>query len=135
MVATAMRAADPVVQLAAVFGQPAIRALDKPEVKGQAELFIRARPVDSQPFRGQRDSLMPTFAPAPSWVHVPLDGTASLRVSAIDEDLVEDDPIGLFVIGPDVLRTAAQRGRVYAFNVADQTGGAVLFASIFVVRE
>jgi len=134
-VVTALGAADPFVAVTAVLAGPAIAALDKPEVKGQATLFLRASPQRPQNFHGQRDATRPMLSPQPTWLHVPLDCSARIELDLVDDDLTFDDPIGAFMISGEALAVAASSGKIYQFKVSDQTSNSVLFVGVSVIPE
>ena len=56
-------------------------------------------------------------------------------VSAIDEDFANDDPIANFVVRAEALAAGADPGTPYQFNVANQTGTAVIFVGINLIPE
>jgi hypothetical protein len=134
-VVTALGASDPVIAVASVFARPAVAALDKPEVKGQATLFLHASPQPPLSFRGQRDAMRPQLSPQPGWVHVPLDGSARIELDLVDEDVAFDDPIATLMVSADALSRAAAAGKIFQFKVADQTGNSVLFVGLSVIPE
>src|SRR6187402_3717765 len=134
-VVMALGAADPFVAVSAVLAGPAIAALDKPEVEGQATLFLRASPQRSQKFHGQRDTTRPMLSPQPTWLHVPLDCSARIELDLVDDDLTFDDPIGAFMISGEALAVAASSGKIYQFKVSDQTSNSVLFVGVSVIPE
>ena len=58
-----------------------------------------------------------------------------LRVTVIDEDLWEDDPIGVAEINYDDVVAALEAGEVYQVKVAEQTQNQLLFVGISVMPE
>jgi hypothetical protein len=133
--AAALGAIDPVAAVAPILARPSVAALDKPEVKLTATLFLGTGRQDSQVARGQRDSMRPMLSPEPTWQHLPLDSSVRIQVDVIDEDFAFDDPVGTFIINGQDLQIAARKGKVYQLVVADQTGRSVLFVGLNVIPE
>lgn len=133
--ASALAAFDPVAAVASVLARPSVAAIDKPEVAGKAILFLRAAPEPPQKFHGQQDAMRPLLTPQPTWLHVPLDGTARIELDLVDEDVAFDDPIATLVVSSAGLDGAAAAGKVYQFKVADQTASSVLFVGLSVIPE
>lgn len=135
VLALALGATEPFAAVSSVLMRPAVQAMDKPEVKGYAALYIGAARQPPQTFRAQRDTMHPMLQPQPVWEHVPLDGSARIEVNAVDDDVAFDDPIGTFFVGADALAAGANSGTLYQFNVANQTQLSVLFVGISVIPE
>jgi hypothetical protein len=133
--ASALQAVDPAAAVGVLLTEPTFQAIDTPEVMGTASLLVKGTPILTQQFRSQRDTLRPRLMPEPTWIHVPLDGTAVIEVKATDEDLQNHDPIGSFVISTADLNVALNAGKVLQLKAADQTQRAILFAGILVIRE
>jgi hypothetical protein len=131
----ALGAANPYAAVAAVLGEPANRALARPEVLGKATLWTADGTGPATVLSAERDTFTPTFSGPPSWSGVPLDGTARLNVELADSDMMFNDPIGTFQINRDDMLHALQEGRVVQVRVDGQTSNQVLFAAISVMPE
>ncbi|MDC3959589.1 hypothetical protein KEG38_37390 [Polyangium jinanense] len=129
-----LRGRVPYVEIAKALAAPANEALDKPDVKGRAKIV---GPMESAPVRltGQSDSFTPQFQGPPTFENVPFDGSARLAVELLDDDMVDDDPIGSFQLGPDEMLEAFRAGNVHQVRVDSQTNGQVLFAAISVLAD
>ncbi len=83
----------------------------------------------------QADTFTPQFQGPPTWRDVPFDGTSRITVDLLDDDMVDDDPVGSFQIGPEDMLEAFRAGNVYQVRVDAQTNEQVLFAAISVMSE
>ena len=133
--AEALDAGDTVEALTQVLARPVFESMDKPDVTGKASLTTGNGQAITVNLKGQQDTLRPSFDPRPTWHHVPLDGSARVEVTLLDEDMTTDDPIGTFVISSDALAEAARKGIVHQVRVAEQTGKTVLFVGLLAVVE
>lgn len=117
-----------------VMAEPAIQALEKPDVGGTA--MLRTAQGDETPLELAKvqDSFTPQWDSV-SWDNVPLDGSARIRVVAIDRDLFEDDPMGIFEISASDISAAIQAGRVYPVAVHTQTNKQILFVLISAMTQ
>jgi hypothetical protein len=121
-----------VVAVAALLGEGAFSALEKPEVFGTAELVANGTTVDPRSLRGARDTFTPTWRQPPVWRNVPTNGSVRIRVTLTDEDLAFDDPMGGFELtAPDFI-AALQAGAITSIQVAAQNSNQILFAQISV---
>ncbi|MRG95697.1 hypothetical protein [Polyangium spumosum] len=129
-----LRGRVPYVEIAKALAAPANDALDKPDVKGRATLLgpIEAAPVV---LAGQEDTFTPQFQGPPTFRAVPFDGTTRLAVELLDDDPIDDDPVGSFQLGPDEMLEAFRAGNVHQVRVDAQTNGQVIFAAISVLPE
>lgn len=130
----ALGLASPHAAAAAVVAVLANGAWAKPEVEGTAELVTGTGASTPFALTVQQDSFTPQWAGV-TWSHVPLDGTARIRVALRDRDLKNHDPMGMFEIGAAELQAALTDGHVYPARVHVQTTDQVLFAKISVIRE
>ena len=132
-VALALGAGDPYAAVLGVIGGLAIPALQKPDIGGSAALWTSAGGGQSFELAKHQDSYTPQWNV--TWSHVPLDGTARIRVILRDLDVQFDDSMGTFEIGPADIRSAILHQRVYAARVDGQTGGQLLLAAISAIPE
>ncbi|MDI1448999.1 hypothetical protein [Polyangium sp. 6x1] len=129
-----LRGRVPYMEIAKALAAPANEALDKPDVKGRAKIVgaLEGSPV---PLKGQADSFTPQFSGPPTFENVAFDGSARLAVELLDDDMVDDDPMGSFQLGPDEMLEAFRAGNVHQVRVDSQTNGQVLFAAISVLAD
>jgi len=80
-----------------------------------------------------KDTFTPQF-PTNEWRAIPLDRGTRFRVTLIDKDIAQDDPIGTVEINDRDLRAALEAEKVYQVKVADQSQNQVLFIGLS-VRE
>jgi hypothetical protein len=129
-----IRGRVPYVEIAKALAAPANEALDKPDVKGRARL-IGALDGATVLLTGQPDTFTPQFQGPPTFRDVPFDGSSRLGVELFDDDMVDDDPVGSFQLGPDEMLEAFRAGNVYQVRVDTQTNGQVIFAAISVLAD
>jgi len=132
---SALGAPDAAIAVTNFLARPALEGIDKPDVLGSATLFLGAAPPAKREFKGQPNSQKPSLDPAPVWRNVPLDDSTRIEVTLFDEDLVNDDALGTFVIQAADLAAAAESGVVHQLQVAKQTGNSVLFVGLLVVPD
>lgn len=94
-----------------------------------AELILAAQEDNDE------DTFTPTFLGSPgTGFALGWSGTFNkewrIRVTLSDEDLANDDSIGVVEIGYDDIIAALQYGKVYPVRVHDQGNGAILFVNI-----
>lgn len=129
MIASALSRSNPYAAAASVMAGPAMQALEKPDVGGSATLVTSSGDGDEFGLAKNQDSFAPNWTGV-TWDHVPLDGSARIRVVAIDRDLADDDPMGIFEISASDINQAIQVGRIHPVPVHQQTGKQILFALI-----
>jgi hypothetical protein len=135
-VAEALDATDPYVAVAALFAGPVLEGITPPEPKGSAQFLGVAAPLDEpRALMSQQDTLTPDWDEKPTWQHVPLSPDVRLRVSLLDYDVSNDDPIGTFELNENDFAGAFDAGQVFQVNVSRQTYNQVLFVGISVRRS
>jgi hypothetical protein len=130
LIAEALEATNPYSTVIGLLSDPAMSAMSKPEVFGTATLTSSAGKAPLQKFAGERDSLRPHFPSAPHWERVPLNSATRIEVALMDEDVLNNDSIGTFVVNSKALTDAVREDKVYQYKVADQTAKAVLFVGL-----
>lgn len=120
------------IKVAKFLASPAVAALSKPDPYGVVDLIIDdARPIrqDLAP-RGRelKDTFTPVWLNPPTWIHVPLVAGLRIRVTILDEDLSQDDPIGVAEINANDILEAIAAGQQYEINAHDPTGQLLLVA-------
>jgi hypothetical protein len=131
LVVTALGKADPVAELAVVFANPALAALEKPDPGGSVRCM--SGPVELQ--RLELPKVQDTFTPIWSGAvlpRVPLAPATRLEVDLWDQDLAVDDPMGTSTITYAELVSALREGTVHHVRVAEQTNHQVLFVDVSV---
>ncbi len=111
---------------------PAVAALEKPEVKGTAWLAGQGKPREQKTVFATQNTFTPLFQPYLTWPSVPTDGATTVHVVLVDDELVFDDPMGSFELNLSDFARAYQEARVIEVPVHRQTDGQVLFAKIAV---
>jgi hypothetical protein len=122
-----------VAAVASLLAAGSMAALDKPDVYGAAAIVNAYASSPEIRFGVVQGSFTPSFRNV-EWQHVPIDQTR-IRVEVMEKDMVRDDPVGTFELGPEILHRASDAGRVLPVPVGDQTTGQILFASISVLLE
>lgn len=130
----ALAAANPYAAAAAVLAGLSMGALEKPDPYGYAELIVAGRSARLELPMTFRDTFTPQWAGA-EFAGVPLRDNARIRVTLIDKDLEDDDPIGTVELAAEDLRAALHSGHVYPVQVADQSQNQLLFVSVSVSAE
>lgn len=131
---TALGAPAPGLAVLELMNGPMVASLEKPDASGVAEIVTSRGPAFRTELPRVQDSFTPQFSDA-RWTHVPMDGSARLRVEVIDRDVTTDDPMGTLELNAEDFRAAAQAGHVHPVRVDEQTNRQVLFASISVIQE
>lgn len=133
----ALGALHPLAAVASVLTPAMLEALSKPDIAGSATLLIDGVPKQAFALSVRQDSFTPQWSA--TWRHVPLDGSAVLRVAVEDMDpdvpLVDNDPMGTFLLGRDDMSAALLDGHVVQVPVHRQTNRQVLAAGIYVLAE
>ncbi|MDC0744207.1 hypothetical protein [Polyangium mundeleinium] len=129
-----LRGRVPYVEIAKALAAPANDALDKPDVKGRARTLGVSEGAPLV-LKGQEDTFTPQFQGPPTFPNVAFDGSTRLAVDLLDDDTLNDDPIGSFQLGADEMLEAFRAGNVHQVRVDAQTNGQVLFAAISVLAD
>lgn len=136
-VADAFVATAPYAELSGVLFDLANSAYAPPDPKGDAALKLNGiyDPALDLLLPVQEDTFQPLWAGPPpvTWQNVPLDGTARLDLTLVDEDLSNDDNIGTVELNTDDFIAALKEQDDYhvktAKNVMTDT---ILFVTISV---
>ena len=124
--------AEAFARVLSALADPAVAALEKPEVKGTAWLAGQGRAREVKTIFTVQNTFTPLFQPYLVWPSVPTDGNTTVHVTLIDDDLVFDDPMGSFDLNVSDFALAYEQARVIEVPVHRQTDGQVLFAKIAV---
>jgi hypothetical protein len=134
--ATALAGANPYVAASALLVNPVLAGTKAPDPYGTARLDIGQGIGLTYQLADRSSNMEDTYRPAwPNpivWFNVPLDQSLRLKVEVTDEDLVNDDSIGIAEITKAQLLDALASGKVYQVPVADQTDNQLLFLGISV---
>ena len=137
----ALASVNPFLAVTQFFGQDVIDALSKPDAIGTADLAIDGSfdPTNSLVLAdagsNQEDTFTPIWPGAPGWEHVPLVDGLQVRVTLFDEDLSENDPIGVAILSSDDVEAALDAGEIVHVQVDDQTNRQLLFVGISAREE
>ncbi len=128
-----LAAREPYLALAVFVAGVAMPATAKPDVAGTAVILTSAGVDQSYSLPKVQDNFTPDWNV--TWRHVPLDGSARIRVQSWDADLVNNDPLGTFEIGAPAISAAIADGGVFPVRVDGQTNSQILFARISAMAE
>jgi hypothetical protein len=106
--------------------------LARPDPYGSAEVESVAGVV-AHPLVMIKDTFTPQWNVR--WDRVPLTASTRLRVSLMDKDLANEDPIGEVVLNAQDLLGAMATGTNDQIRVDGQTNGQLLFVGVEVVPE
>jgi len=131
LVLEALGKGDPVAELALVFANPALAALEKPDPAGAVRCMSGAIELDRLSLPKVQDTFTPIWSGA-ALPRVPLVPSTRLEVDLWDKDLALDDPMGTSTITYADLVSALREGTVHHVRVAEQTNNQVLFIDLAV---
>jgi hypothetical protein len=131
LVLEALGKSDPIAELAVVFANPALAALEKPDPAGSVRCMSGPVEVQGLTLPKVQDTFTPIWTGA-SMPRVPLAPTTRLEVDLWDKDLAVDDPMGTGTITYADLVRALREGTVHHVRVAEQTNNQVLFVDVSV---
>jgi hypothetical protein len=135
---TALAGTNPYVAVAALLVNPVLAGTQAPDPYGTARLDVGPTIGTTinlaTPDNNMENTYTPTWAPSTIWTGVPLDKDVRIKVDLTDEDLVDDDAIGVAEINTSQLLEALNAHAVYHVPVASQTHNQLLFIGIS-VRE
>jgi hypothetical protein len=134
--ATALAGANPYVSVSALLINPVLAGTKAPDPYGTARLDV-GQSIGTTLALGDRatnmeDTYTPTFSRPALWVKVPIDQNVRIKVDLNDEDLINDDAIGVAEVNSAQLKEALAAGKVYHVPVADQTNQQILFLGLSV---
>jgi len=130
MLAAAVANSNPYTTALGILAGPMANSIDKPDVYGHVELHYRGNIAAVANLGVQNDSFTPQWNNV-AWRQIDIN-EAYLRISLFDKDLLDNDSIGIFEIGSELLKEAAAKGQVLPVQVSEQTNGQVLFGLISV---
>jgi hypothetical protein len=131
LVLQALGKSDPIAELAVVFANPALAALEKPDPAGSVRCMSGAVELQRLTLPKVQDTFTPIWT-STALTRVPLAQTTRLEVDLWDKDLAVDDPMGTSTITYTDLVSALQEGTVHHVRVAEQTNNQVLFIDVSV---
>jgi len=140
--------------LATVLGQPgvgpiinflastAVSALSKPDPYGWAEIAANGTGFDpsnrivlADTSTNMEDTFQPLWLNVRGWRSVPLTSSTMVRVTLLDEDLVDDDAIGIATVPGAQLQAALAAGGTYWVRVEQMTQNQLLAIGVQVTAE
>jgi hypothetical protein len=132
-VATALAGPAPYRDVIEVLTGSLLSAYDKPEPFGHADISLDGAFL--QEYRvyleGQKDTLVPQWDGPPGWLDAALLEGTRVRVSLEDQDISNDDPIGVVELNAFDFVDAWWARQTYPVDVSDQPGQ-LLFVTISV---
>lgn len=135
---SALASVNPYVPVAELLTEAVLAGTKAPDPYGFAELAVDGEYQQSLAYNfypdrssNQEDTYTPSISGG-GWTSIPLDTGTRIRVTAFDEDLVNDDAAGIAEIGFPDLKAALDEGKVFHVNVSDQTQNRLLFVSVSV---
>jgi hypothetical protein len=131
LVLQALGKGDPIAELAVVFANPALAALEKPDPAGSVRCMSGPAEIQRLTLPKVKDTFTPIWTGA-AMPRVPLAPTTRLEVDLWDKDLAVDDPMGASTITHADLVSALREGIVHRVRVAEQTSNQVLFVDVSV---
>lgn len=137
--AKALIGSNPYAEAAAILSGPIVQTVSKPDPYGKATLEGAGLEGMERVLAAKEEAVQDTFTPIwphrAEWTGVRLNRDVRIRLELKDDDLFEDDPIGVAILNTDHLRAALEAKTVYHVEVADQTQNQILFVDIAVRPE
>jgi hypothetical protein len=130
----ALGAADPYTAAVGILASMTDSGTARPDPKGTALLYSAGSETRIELPMAFRDTYTPTWSEA-TFHKVPGNIDQRLRITLIDQDVMEDDPIGVVELTPADLEAARASGRIYQVRVSDQSQNQILFIGISVIAE
>jgi len=137
-VTSAMDLPEPFEPVVAALGESALNQFDKPDPYGTAVLLSPTSPANGMTETlattsdNQEDTYVPDWPTPASWSGVVLDNNLRIRVTLTDEDLLDDDPIGVVELNAADVQNALAANQVFHAKVDDQANGSILLIGISV---
>jgi hypothetical protein len=138
----ALAAINPVEGILAVLAGPALNgaliSVDKPDPYGVAQATTFGVVGDTYWIVDRTHALPDTYTPIwPTfgYTNVPIDSDVRIAVEIWDQDISDDDPIGVAQINSADLKAALAAQAKYEVRVDDQTDGQLLFIGVSVVQQ
>ena len=138
LLTSALGAPEPFNAVVAFFGNAAVAQLDKPDPFGSAVLFSQTSTQSGVQHTlattsdNLEDTFQPTWPTPARWDGIPLTTDLRVQISLLDEDLSDNDPIGVVELNTTDLEQALTSNQVFHVNVADQAGAQILFVGVSV---
>lgn len=131
-VTTALLGASPYAQVLSILVDQLNANTAAPDSFGTATLFVDGSPSE-QALPLIDDEYVPVFGV--SWESVPFSEAQDvrLRVSLTDQDVSDNDQIGVATVSHDDLLSALAAGDTYPANVSEQGNGQILFITVQVI--
>ncbi|MDX9723358.1 MAG: hypothetical protein RBU37_21600 [Myxococcota bacterium] len=100
-----------------------IGALSKPDVKGTANVNIDGwyDPGNELTLDAIEDNFQPVWTSGNAYINLSLKTSLRLRVTLVDEDVLNHDPIGTVELTAQDIRAALAAGTTHSIFVGDQT--------------
>ncbi len=136
--AAALGAPAPAGAVIAFLGGQAVAALEKPDPFGTASIHSQSVANSGVEIslattsNNLEDTLLPSWPTPPRWDNVPLTSDLRVRITLLDEDLSNHDPIGVVELNASDLDAAARANQLYEVRVDDQSNGQLLFVGVSV---
>ncbi len=130
----ALGAADPYTAAVGILASLADAGTARPDPKGRALLYDAYDEVELEIPIEFKDTFTPTWSDV-TFHGVPTTGDVRVRITLIDQDVMEDDPIGVVELTQEDLEAARVAGRIHHVQVSDQAQNQILFVGIAVLAE
>lgn len=130
----ALAKANAYMAAAAVVGALSMDAFSKPDPYGYADLLAPNQIARVALPLTYKDTFTPSW-PGAELRNVPLRDGVRIRITLIDKDLSNDDPMGTVELNRNDLMAALEAGAVYPVRVAEQSANQVLFINVSVLAE
>lgn len=130
----ALGAAEPYSAAVGILASIADSGTARPDPKGTALLYGAGTETEIELPMAFQDTYTPTWSDA-TLHNVPGNIDQRLRITLIDQDVMEDDPIGIVELTPADLEAARASGRIYQVRVSDQSQNQILFIGLSVSAE
>jgi hypothetical protein len=115
----------------------AVQALSKPDPFGFADLaangggFNPSNQIQLATIEtNMEDTFQPLWLNTRGWRSVPLSASTMVRVTLLDEDVVDDDGIGIATISGAQIQAAMNAGGTYWIRVEEMTANQLLAIAI-----
>lgn len=132
--AFAMGAADPYTAAIGMLASLVDAGTARPDPRGTALLYDAHDEVELDMPMEFKNTYTPTWSDV-TFHGVPTSNDIRLRITLIDQDVMEDDPIGVAELTQLDLEAARTAGRVHHVQVNDQTQNQILFVGVSVLPE
>jgi hypothetical protein len=132
--AFALGGVDPYSAAAGILASLADSGTARPDPKGRVLLYNAHEEIELELPMEFKNTYTPTWSDAT--LHgVPTSSELRLRVTLIDQDVMDDDPIGVVELTQSDLEAARVAGRVHHLQVNEQAQNQILFIGVSVLAE